>query len=157
MRKITLLAVALLFLPAVLSAQPKRDRPDTDIEKDMHKMSRAYRQLRKQVKDPAQNASSLELVATIRAGAVDARTHTPLRAADVPEADRAAFEAKFQRKMGEFIDAVDQLAAALKAGDNAGAARLTMQLDRLQDADHKDFRRPEKHDRPPAPPAGSNP
>lgn len=67
----------------------------------------------------------------------------------------AAFEANFQKKMGEFIDTVDQLADALKAGDNAAAAKLTMQLDRLQDADHKDFRRPEKHDRPPAPPAAT--
>jgi Cytochrome b562 len=153
MRKLTLLALALLFVPSFLPAQPKRDRPDTDIEKDMHKMGRAYRQLRKQVKDPAQNASSLELVATIRAGAVDARTHTPLRAADVPEADRAAFESKYQKKMGDFIAVVDQLADALKAGDNATAAKLTSELDRLQDADHKDFRRPKKRDgRPPMPP-----
>jgi len=144
--------IALLLAPTVLLAQPKRDRPDTDIEKDMHKISHAYRQLRKQVKDPAQNASSLELVATIRAGAVDARTHTPLRAADVPESERAAFEAGYQKKMGEFIDTVDQLAAALKAGDNDAAARLTRELDRLQDADHKDFRRPEKHEKPAPPP-----
>jgi len=149
MKHLALFVAALLLTPAFLPAQPKKDRPDTEIEKDMHRMGRAYRQLRKQVKDPAQNASSLELVATIRAGAVDARTHTPLKSGDLPEADRAAFEASFQKKMGEFIGVVDQLADALKAGDNATAARLTMQLDRLQDADHKDFRRPEKHDRPP--------
>ncbi|HTX65816.1 MAG TPA: cytochrome b562 [Opitutaceae bacterium] len=146
------LLLALLLAPAVLLAQPKKDRPDTDIEKDMHKISHAYRQLRKQVKDPAQNASSLELVAAIRAGAVDARTHTPLRAADVPAADRAAFEANYQKKMGEFIDAVDQLAAALKGGDNETAAKLTRELDRLQDDDHKDFRRPEKPGKPGGPP-----
>lgn len=146
------LVAALLLAPAVIFAQPKRDRPDTDIEKDMHKISRAYRQLRKQVNDPAQNASSLELVATIQAGAIDARTHTPLKAGDLPEADRAAFEASFQKKMGDFIAVVGQLGDALRAGDNSAAARLTRELDRLQDADHKDFRRPEKHDKPPAPP-----
>ena len=52
--------------------------------------------------------------------------------------------------MGDFIDTVGQLEDALKAADNATAVRLTRELDRLQDADHKDFRRPEKHDKPPA-------
>lgn len=142
-----LLVAALLLAPAVLFAQPKKDRPDTDIEKDMHKIGRAYRQLRKQVNDPAQNASSLELVAAIKAGALDARTHTPLKAADVPEPDRAAFAAGFQKKMDEFVAAVGQLEEALKAGNNAEAARLAGELDRLQKADHKDFRRPEKDEK----------
>jgi soluble cytochrome b562 len=142
-----LLLAALLLAPAVIFAQPKKDRPDTDIEKDMHKIGLAYRQLRKQVSDPAQNAASLELVAAIKAGALDARTHTPLKAADVPEPDRAAFEASFQKKMGEFVAAVDQLEEALKAGNNAEAARLAGELDRLQKTDHKEFRRPEKDEK----------
>ena len=142
-----LLLAALLLAPAVLFAQPKKDRPDTDIEKDMHKIGRAYRQLRKQVNDPAQNASSLELVAAIKAGALDARTHTPLKAADVPEADRAAFEAGFQKKMDEFVAAVGQLEEALKTGNNTEAARLAGELDRLQKTDDKEFRRPEKDEK----------
>ena len=76
MKKSHLLFVAAwLLAPVLLFAQPKKDRPDTDIEKDMHKIGRAYRQLRKQVNDPAQNASSLELVAAIKAGALDARPY----------------------------------------------------------------------------------
>jgi soluble cytochrome b562 len=142
-----LLVAALLIAPALLVAQPKRDRPDTDIEKDMHKIGRAYRQLHKQINDPAQNASSLELVATIKAGALDARTHTPMKAADLPEADRPAFEAGFQKKLDEFIAAVGQLEDALKAGNNAEAARLAGELDRLQKADHKEFRKPEKDEK----------
>ena len=142
-----LLVAALLIAPAVLFAQPKKDRPDTDIEKDMHKIGRAYRQLRKQVNDSAQNASSLELVAAIKAGALDARTHTPLKSGDVPEPDRAAFAASFQKRMDEFVAAVDQLEEALKAGNNAEAARLAGKLDRLQKTDHKEFRRPEKDEK----------
>jgi soluble cytochrome b562 len=141
-----LLLAALLFAPAVIFSQPQKDRPDTDIEKDMHKIGRAYRQLRKQVNDPAQNASSLELVAAIRAGALDARAHTPLKAADLPEQDRPAFAVGFQKKMDGFIAAVNQLEEALKAGNNAEAARLAGELDRLQKAGHKDFRRPEKNE-----------
>src|SRR5512135_2606823 len=113
MNKPHLLFAALLLVSPILLALPKKDRPDTDIEKAMHQIGKAYRQLRKQVADPAQNASSLELAATIRAGAVEARKHTPLKAQDVAETDRAAFEEKFQLKMGEFIDTVDRLENAL--------------------------------------------
>ncbi len=148
MKRIFLPLSALLIIPALLVAQPKKDRPDTDIEKAMHQIGKAYRQLRKQVADPAQNASSLELAATIRAGAVEARRHVPLKAEDVAESGRAAFVDDFRKKMGEFIDTVDQLEAALKTGKNDEAVRLTKELDDLQKKDHKEFRRPEKPEGP---------
>jgi cytochrome c556 len=144
MKKALLLLAALLLVPAMVSAQPKKDRPDTDIEKAMHQIGKAFRQLRKQVADPALNASSLELAATIKAGATEARKHTPLKTEDVPEAERAVFVVKFREKMGEFISTVDQLEDALKAGKNDEAVRLSKALDDLQKSDHKDFRRPEK-------------
>ncbi len=136
MKKAHFLLAALLLAPVVLFAQPKKDRPDTPIEKDMHKMSKAFRQLYKQAGDPAMNTSSLELVATIRAGAEDAKTHTPLRAADIPEDKRAAFVADYREHMGQFIDVVDQLAAALKGGHNDEAVRLVKKMKDLQGQDH---------------------
>ncbi len=138
------LFAALLLVPAILAAQPKKDRPDTDIEKAMHQIGKAYRQLRKQVADPAQNASSLELVATIKAGAMEARKYKPLKTGDLPDADRAAFVEDFQKHMGEFIDTVEQLEGALRANKNDEAARLAKELDELQKKNHKEFRRPEK-------------
>jgi hypothetical protein len=65
----------------------------------------------------------------------------------VPEADRAAFEAGFQKKMDEFVAAVGQLEEALKTGNNTEAARLAGELDRLQKTDDKEFRRPEKDEK----------
>lgn len=147
MKKTHYLLAALLLVPAILFAQPKKDRPDTPIEKDMHRMAHAFRRLHKQAADPSMNASSLELVATIRAGAEDARTHTPLRAADIPADKRAAFVAQFREKMGQFIDVVDRLAAALKAGHNDEAVRLVKKMEELQKADHKRFKKPKKHHR----------
>ena len=149
MKKKLLLCAAMLVVPALLSAQPKKDRSDTDIEKAMHQIGKAYRQLRKQVGDPAQNASSLELAATIRAGAAEAQQHVPLKAQDVAEAERAAFVDGFRKKMGEFIDTVDRLEGALKAGDNEQATRLVKELEELQKKDHKEFRRPEKNEMAP--------
>lgn len=88
----------MMVAAAVVFAQPKKERPDTDIGKAMGKMSGAYRKLRRQVTDPAQNAASLELVATIKAGATEARKHTPLKAADLPEQERAALVGNFQKR-----------------------------------------------------------
>jgi len=144
MQKPLRLFAALLLVPAFLSAQPKKDRPDTDIEKAMHQIGKAFRQLRKQVADPSLNASSLELADAMKAGATEARKHEPLKTQDVPEADRAAFVAKFREKLGEFIGTVDRLEDALRAGRNDEAVKLAKDLDDLQKTDHKEFRRPEK-------------
>lgn len=145
MKKTHYLLAALLFAPAVLFAQPKKDRPDTPIEKDMHRMAKAFRQLHKQVADPAKNASSIELVAIIRTNATDARTHIPLRAADIPKPKRPAFVADFRQKMGQFLGVLDRLTAALKAGHNDEAVELVKRMEELQKEDHKKFRKPKKH------------
>ncbi len=147
MKKLHLLLTVMLIAPALVCAEPKKDHPDTDIEKAMEKMAGAYRKLRRQVTDPAQNATSLELVATIKAGATEARKSTPLKAADLPEAERAAFVGNFQKKMDEFLDVAGRLEDALKAGNNEEAARLVAELGKIQKADHKEFRRPEKDDK----------
>jgi soluble cytochrome b562 len=120
----------------------KDDEPKTPLAKDMHKIASAVRKLRKQIKDPSSNASSLELVAEIRAAAVAASSETPAWAAEQPEARRAAFVADFQSDMKEFIGKVDAVSAALKAGDNAAAAKGLHALIDAEKASHKEFRKP---------------
>ena len=110
-------------------------------------MAGAYRKLRRQVTDPAQNAASLELVVAVKAGATEARKYTPLKADDLPEPERVAFVENFQRKMDEFLGTAGRLEDALKAGNNDEAARLVAELGKIQKADHKEFRRPEKDDK----------
>ena len=146
MNKLILLLVAALVLsPSVTFAEAKKkDHPDTEIEKAMDQMAGAVRKLRSLVTDPAQTATSLELVATIKAGALEAEKHVPLRAADVPESDRAAFVADFQKRMDAFIAAVAKIESALKDGKNDEAGRLFKELGGLQKAGHKDFQRPEE-------------
>jgi soluble cytochrome b562 len=147
MKQLHLLLTVMLVAPAIVFAEPKKDRPDTDIEKAMDKMAGAYRKLRRQVTDPAQNAASLELVVAVKAGATEARKYTPLKADDLPEPERVAFVENFQRKMDEFLGTAGRLEDALKAGNNDEAARLVAELGKIQKADHKEFRRPEKDDK----------
>ena len=101
------------------------------------------RRLKKQIKDPTQNAVSLALVDTIRDAAGAASNETPAWTADQPEADRAKFVSDYQAEMKKLIDAVDQLSAALKANDNETAAKIYAQLQHLEKEGHKEFRKPE--------------
>jgi len=116
---------------------------DTPLDKEMKTMNRAFRQLKKQAGDAAQNASSLALVAQMEKAAAASAELTPEKAADLPEKDRAAFEADFKAKMRNFSDALGKLEAALKAGDNAAAAKLVADLGAQERAGHKEFRKPQ--------------
>ncbi len=149
MKKHTLfLALALLLafpLAPLLSGQEKREHkePDTELGKTMEKFNGAWRKLRKQAADPAANASSLELVATIQAGLEKAFTLTPAKAADVPAAAREKFIQSYHAKLKEFIALLPGLQTALKANDNAAAQAIVQKMGTTQREDHKEFKRPE--------------
>lgn len=116
--------------------------PKTPLEKDMHQIASAVRKLKKQIGDADQNASSLDLVAQIRAAAVAASGETPSYAADKPESERAAFVADFQSDMKDFVAKVDTLADALKANDNDSAAKIFKDLLDAERKGHKEFQKP---------------
>jgi len=106
-------------------------------------MNKAFRQLKKQAGDASQNASSLALVVTMEKAATAAAALTPEKAADLPEKDRAAFEAAYKAKMEKFGASLAKVEAALKAGDNATAAKLVADHGAQERAGHKDFRKPQ--------------
>lgn len=141
------LALALLVgcvAPAPGRAQEKKPKePETELGNTMDKMNGAWRKLRKQLADPASNAASLELVATISAAADKAATLKPARLADVPAADQAKFIADYQAQMKEFIAQIAKLGAALKANDNAAADAIVRKMGAMQKEGHKDFKRPD--------------
>jgi hypothetical protein len=113
------LALCLPVAPALRAQEhePKKKKADeTELGNTMEKMNGAWRKLKKQAGDAANNASSLELVATIKACAEKALTFKPARAEDVPAADREKFVAEFHSDMKEFIGLVLQLEVAFKIG-----------------------------------------
>lgn len=153
--KFPILAAALLLAPLLMTqtvraqatpppagAPPQGEEPKTQLQKDMDQISSAVKKLRHQIDDASRNASSLDLVAQIRSAASDAAGQTPSWAAEKPEADRAKFVADFQSDIKEFIGKVDALAGALKADDNAGAAKGLKELFAAEHQGHKEFRKP---------------
>jgi cytochrome c556 len=126
------LACALVSVPAINAA----DKEETELGNQMDKMGGAMRKLKKSVPDAAQNAESLKLVATIKAAAVASAKEKPAwHPADAP---------KFQAKMKEFITKVEKLEAALKANDNATAAKICEELGVAQKEGHKEFKEDKK-------------
>lgn len=137
--------LALLIVPAATAQEKPAAKPEkkqTELESKMEKLNAAWRKLRRQIEDPAQNAASLELLAEIRAASVGADQLTPAKAADLPEADRAKFQADYVAGMKKLSGMLDQLEAALKDNKNADAAKVVTDINNLQRESHKSFRRP---------------
>ena len=130
--------------PVTPPASTAKKKPDTPLEKQMHRINKSMRALKKQINDPAQNASSLRLVAIIQDAAGAAAKLSPAKAEDYTGAEKDKFIANYQAGMKDFRDAVDKLADALKANDNAAAARDFKRLFSIEKEDHKQFRRPDK-------------
>ena len=132
--------------PAPAADKPKQEKPkhdETDLEKSMETMGKAWKKLRRQAADPAQNASSLELMVTIKAAAQNNLKYTPDLARDIPADKRDRFIADYQAKMKETIAAFDKLDAAFKAGDNKAAGEIIAKIGALQKEGHKEFKRPD--------------
>ena len=141
----TLVSLLLALTPALTRAQPAAPKPDeTELGKSMDVLSKAWRKLRKQADDPAQNASSLELLVTIQAAANKNLTFTPDLARDIPADKRDEFIAGYQAKMKEMITAFGQVETALKAGDNKAAGALLAKISAMQKEGHKQYKRPDK-------------
>ena len=157
---ISLLAAVPILSPAVCRAdapaapppQPSAAAPaspgeekKTELETRMDRIGKAFRKLRKQVADPAQDASSLGLLAEMQAAAREAIEFTPAKAEDIPADQRAKFVEDFRAGIRDLQDRFAKLHDALAAGRNDEAAKLVDGILDFEKKEHKEFRRPEKH------------
>lgn len=122
----------------------KGKAPETELGRHMEKMNDAMRTLRTQVADASKNAESLKLVATIKENATAGLKLEPAKKKEVPAADQAKFVAGFKEQLQKAIDLVGKLEAALKAGNNADAAKLLDDVAAAQKAGHKEYKQQKK-------------
>jgi soluble cytochrome b562 len=143
-----LLAVLVCSLPAgagLRAEEPEVKQEElTELGEQMELMSSAFRRLRRQAAEPAYNESSVELVAVIRTAATAAKALVPAKAAELPETERAPFIAAYRARMDEMIDQLNELLAALRAGENPAAVRQVDALAALQKTGHREFRKRER-------------
>jgi len=121
------------------------DEKDTDLEVRMKKMAKAFRAIRKQVADPAQNASTLSLIDTFQGAAKEALEFTPKKADDVPADQKAKFISDYKAGLNAMIDKATTLKDAVTAGKNDDAVKIVASMFDDEKKEHKEFRRPEQH------------
>lgn len=141
---LTALLLALSPAPFVLAqeAPPAAAKKEhTELEDRMEKINSAWRRLRRQAPEAAQNASSLELIASIREAAKGTEKMTPAKIEEIPEADRAKFLADYQAGMKKFMEQLDALEAALKANNNEEADKVARAIADHQKSSHKSFKK----------------
>jgi soluble cytochrome b562 len=107
----------------------------------MEKIGRAFRVLGREINDATKNEDALKQVGIIRVNAEAAAKLKPAKLADVPADQQAKFLADYAEQMKSFLKDVDSLESALKAGDNATAAKLAEQLKKDRNAGHKEFQK----------------
>lgn len=138
--KIRILLLSLICATAVVpgarAAEGKGgDKEETVLGGHMEKMGGAFRKLRRQISDASKNEESLALIATIKTESIAAAKEKPAwHPEDAP---------KYQAQMKDFIANVEKLEAAVKAKDNAAAAKLVDELAAAQKKGHTDFKKPD--------------
>jgi soluble cytochrome b562 len=148
--KITLSLLALLLAivspgaSVTLHAADQANHEDSELGDAMSSMNSAFKKLKRQVADPAQNEASLSLVAKLRKGCVESTQHVPIKVGRLPAAEQAAAKLAYQDKMKKLIATVDELETALKAGKNDVAATLLKEIHEQEGAGHKEFRAKKK-------------
>jgi hypothetical protein len=132
--------------PAMDKPAAKADKPETELEKTMDKMSKAWRAVRKDARAGNLSPATATYVATVRANAELAEKMTPALEADQPVASRAKFQADYEAKIQKLVDTLTKLEAALKASDTTTATKLISDVGDLMKSGHHEFKKPEKKD-----------
>ncbi len=137
--------VAAALHAAEPSAKPaKSEEPETPLTAQMEAMNKSWRTIRRQVGDAGKTAETLGLVVEMKAHLAKATDFDPAMAAELPADKRAAFVADYHRDLGHLVAAVDQLEAALKAGDNAQATDIVQKMNDMRRDGHKRYKSDDK-------------
>src|ERR1035441_3133543 len=116
-----------LLLPLRTFAQGGKDSP---LHNEMEGINRSLRLINRQYTDPAQKASTLELVATMEKHAETARTLTPPKSDKMAAADQAKYLDTFHKNLDALIKEVGLLKQAITA-DKADATKVDRKSTRL--------------------------
>lgn len=151
--KIRLLASVLAFAItlcganfSVLNAASHEDsgHDHTPLGEEMETISKSFRTIRRQAKDPAKNAASAALVGKMIHAAKEAFKHEPAWTADQPAGEQADFVKGYKEEMEKFIGMLVDLEKAFKDDDNAAAGEIVGKLRDHQKKSHKAYKAPDE-------------
>ena len=116
--RLLLLALAVAIVPVSLPAADapkppaaKPERPETELEKTMSKMGKAWREVRKAARAGQLTPATATLVATVRTNAEAAAKLTPMLEKEKPAAEQAKFHAAYLAQLKKLTASLDKLEA----------------------------------------------
>lgn len=112
----------------------------TALEDEMSAMNKAWRSIRRQIKDPSKNESTLGLVAKVKESAEKATKMTPKLAEEKSGAEKKKFIEGYQKAMKKTVGLISQLEAALKSGDNAKAEEIVGKINDARKHGHENYK-----------------
>ncbi|MCC6682431.1 MAG: hypothetical protein IT445_16145 [Phycisphaeraceae bacterium] len=107
------------------------------LEDVMKQIGRSFKFLRTHIADAASDGQSLEHARRIRLLAAKAGGMTPELVSRAPEAEQAAKMATFHEKFAALPPLVDELIAALEAGDRDAAQKALTDMHEAEEAGHE--------------------
>ncbi len=125
-----------LLLPLRTFAQAGKDSP---LHNEMEAINRSLRLINRQYADPAQKASTLELVATMQKHAETARTLTPPKSDKLAAADQTKYLDTFHKNLDALIKEIGLLKQAIAAGKTDAARAEIDKISQLKDSSHKEL------------------
>ena len=116
-----------------------QDGAHDELEEHMESIEDAVKRLRRSLRDDANRADSLELVAALQRASVTAKSEAPPMAASVPDGERDAFLTAYRRTMVDFLRVQLDLEAALLDGDAEAATEAFERVRDMEDSGHERF------------------
>lgn len=139
-----LLFAALVFGTVVFASTARQEAApaavqETRLMAHMERMEQALDTLRRSLREPAENAKSLDLVQEMLEAALASRRETPKMTASLPEGERAAFVLEYRKQMVRLAGALLDLEVALLDGNHEEALKVYKNLKKMEEAGHERF------------------
>ena len=142
-RRSLILTLAAFFLALPLIEADSHgggDHDHTPLEDQMSAMNKAWRSIRRQIKDPAKNESTIALVQKVKVAAEKSVKMTPILAKDMEGAEKKKFMEGYAKAMKRTVGLIGDLENALKAGDNAKAEEIVGKLNDARKKGHEKYK-----------------
>lgn len=132
----------IVYKPQLVNASEALEQPS--LKANMKALNRAYRKVRKQIVDPAQNTSSVQLLQAIQLEVTRGIAIVPDRVSEIPVNEQGRFVLSYKRKMVEFLTILLDIESALLDGDNSLAQQQFGKLYQMKKEGHREFQKQEE-------------
>lgn len=129
------LAGALLF-PRVATSSPT---DDTELANNMERLEQSVRQLRRSLRDAANDPASLEHLTELQSAIVACKALQPSMTESLPEAERGAFVVAFRLEMATMLLHAIEVEMAILAGDREKVDEAFAAIRESEDPGHERF------------------